>query len=173
MKRRELFSSLASPFKKQEDKLETIIRPPYFKDEADFIKICITCEGKSCTTVCEENIIIIGDDGTPRLNFAESGCTYCDECAIACEDNVLKVEDKKHINLKFSIDPLKCMSWNQTMCFSCKDPCLSDAIKFLGMFRPEIVSDLCTSCGFCVKVCPTDAISMEMVDNINNDEEIV
>ncbi len=167
MKRRELFSSLASPFKKKDEKLE-IIRPPYFKEESDFSKICVTCEDKSCTTVCEENIIFINEDGTPSLNFANNGCTYCDECALACKDDVLQVEYKKNINLKFSIDVLKCMSWNQTMCFSCKDPCLDDAIKFLGMFRPEINSDLCTSCGFCVKVCPTDAISMEIV----NAEEI-
>ncbi|MEA3498642.1 MAG: ferredoxin-type protein NapF [Campylobacterota bacterium] len=169
MKRRELFSSLASPFKNNEDELEAIIRPPYFKNESDFIKSCVTCEEKSCTVVCEENIIVIGEDGTPSLNFANSGCTYCDECAIACKDDVLKVENKKNINVKFSIDLLKCMSWNQTMCFSCKDPCLDDAIKFLGMFRPEINNDLCTSCGFCVKVCPSDAISLEII----NKEEIV
>ena len=163
MKRRELFSSLASPFKKQEVR-EDIIRPPYFNDESDFIKSCVTCEDKSCITVCEENIIIVREDGTVELNFAENGCTYCDECAIACKEDVLNVEYKKNINLKFSIDLLKCMSWNQTMCFSCKDPCLDDAIKFLGMFRPEIDNNICTSCGFCVRVCPVDAISMELIE---------
>ena len=171
MKRRELFSSLASPFKKnKKDELETIIRPPYFKNENDFLKSCVTCEEKSCITVCEENIIFLLKDKTPSLNFANSGCTYCDECAIACNEDVLKVEYKKDINVKFSIDLLKCMSWNQTMCFSCKDPCLTDAIKFLGMFRPEIESNLCTSCGFCVKVCPTDAISMEIIKEENKEE---
>ena len=169
MKRRELFSSLFSPFKEEKETIEEIIRPPYFNNENDFIKICITCEDKSCTTVCEENIILIGEDGTPSLNFANSGCTYCDECAEACQLDVLKIENKKNINAKFSIDLLKCMSWNKTMCFSCKDPCLDDAIKFLGMFRPEIKTDLCTSCGFCIKVCPTDAISLEI---INENKEV-
>ena len=172
MKRRELFSSLASPFKKKEEELEIVIRPPYFKNEDDFIKSCITCEEKSCKTVCErenENIIVILEDGTPSLNFANSGCTYCDECAIACKQDVLKVEYRQNINLKFSIDLLKCFGWNQTMCFSCKDPCMTDAIKFLGMFRPEINSDLCTSCGFCVKVCPADAITMNIVENKNEE----
>ena len=50
------------------------------------------------------------------------------------------------------------------MCFSCKDPCLDDAIQFLGMFRPEIDENLCTSCGFCLKVCPTDAITLEVIN---------
>jgi len=172
MKRRELFSSLSSPFKNKEEKIESIIRPPYFKDESDFIKSCVTCEDKSCITVCEEDIIILLEDGTPSLNFANSGCTYCDECAIACKENILDIKYKKNINLKFSIDILKCMSWNQTMCFSCKDPCFDDAIKFLGMFRPEIDNNLCTACGFCVKVCPTDAISMQVIE-INNDKETI
>jgi len=166
MERRELFSSLASSFKgNKEEKPERYIRPPYFKEESDFTSICNSCIEKSCQTACEVEIIDIKEDGTPILNFSNSGCTYCDECAVACEPNVLTLENKKNINAKFSIGLLECMSWNQTMCFSCKDPCLDDAIKFLGMFRPEIDDNLCTSCGFCLKVCPTDAITLEVINN--------
>ena len=39
MKRRELFSSLVSSFKKDE-KQEKIIRPPYYKDEDIFFTNC-------------------------------------------------------------------------------------------------------------------------------------
>ena len=168
MKRRELFSSLASPFNNKE-KLEKIVRPPYFGDEADFTstvlpKSCISCNDKSCATVCEEQIIVIQEDGTPKLDFNINGCTYCDECAIACEADILKIENKKNINVTFSIDLIKCMSWNQTMCFSCKDPCMVDAIKFLGMFRPEIDTNICNGCGFCLKVCPTNAISFKLIE---------
>jgi ferredoxin-type protein NapF len=165
MERRELFSSLTSSFSnKREKKLEAYIRPPYFKEELDFTTVCNTCTTKSCVEACEVEIIQIKEDGTPILNFANSGCTYCDECALACEPNVLTIENKKNINAKFSIGLLECMSWNQTMCFSCKDPCLDDAIKFLGMFRPEIDENLCTSCGFCLRVCPTDAITLEIIN---------
>ena len=62
MQRRELFSSLASSFKKDE-KQEIILRPPYFNDESIFLTNCIECDG-ICSTVCEENIIIIQDDKT-------------------------------------------------------------------------------------------------------------
>ncbi len=165
MKKRELFSSLASPFSNKEVNQESILRPPYFKNENKFLKKCISCEDKKCTTACEEQIIIIQKDGTPILNFGKNGCTYCDECAIACDSNVLKVKHKKNINAIFSIDLIKCMSWHQTMCFSCKDPCMVDAIKFLGMFRPEIDMDICTSCGFCINVCPTNAISFKIKEN--------
>lgn len=157
MKRRELFSSLTSSFSKKE-KQEKIIRPPYFQSEAIFFTNCTDCEG-FCSTACEENIIFIQEDSTPKLDFSSSGCTYCDECAIACPNEVLKVDYKKNIDVKIEIDVLSCLSWNQTMCFSCKDPCLDDAIDFLGMFRPSI-NDNCTSCGFCIKVCPTGAIKI-------------
>lgn len=158
MKRRELFSSLASSFTKKE-KQEKIIRPPYFKNEEIFLTNCIECSDKKCSIVCEENIILILENGTPAISFENNGCSYCDECANACEHEVLNLEDKKNINTKIEIDPLSCLSWNQTMCFSCKDPCLDDAIDFLAMFRPEI-NENCTSCGYCIKYCPTSAIKI-------------
>ena len=157
MKRRELFSSLSSSFSKKE-KQEKILRPPYFQDESICFTNCIDCEG-FCSTACEENIIFIQEDFTPKLDFSSNGCTYCDLCAIACPNEVLKLEYKKNIDAKIEIDVLSCLSWNQTMCFSCKDPCLDDAIDFLAMFRPSI-NDKCTSCGFCIKVCPTNAIKI-------------
>ena len=158
MKRRELFSSLGFQKRKQ----ESLIRPPYFKDKSAFQRECIKCEGV-CATVCEEQIIFIREDKTPFLDFKESGCTYCDKCALACEFDVLNVEDKKEIEAKIKIDMLQCLSWQKTMCFSCKDACMDDAIEFLGLFRPEILYDKCTSCGLCVGVCPTNAIKVERV----------
>ena len=157
MKRRELFSSLVSSFKKEE-KQEKIIRPPYYIDENIFFKNCKNCEGL-CATVCEENIIFIQDDSTPKLDLKSGGCTYCNKCAIACPNDVLHIENKRVIDAKIEIDILSCLSWNKTMCFSCKDPCLDDAIDFLAMFRPNI-NDKCTSCGFCIKSCPTNAIKV-------------
>ena len=157
MQRRELFSSLASSFKKDE-KQEIILRPPYFDDESIFLTNCIECDG-ICSTVCEENIIIIQDDKTPKLDFSINGCTYCDECANACPNGVLTIENKKNINVRIQINTKECLAWNDTMCFSCKDPCFDDAIDFFGMFKPT-VNDNCTSCGFCIKVCPTQAIKV-------------
>ncbi len=158
MQRRELFKSLTKPFKQNNEFI--IIRPPYFENEEDFTTGCIKCETKDCATICEEQIIVIQDDGTPILDFSNSGCTYCDECAKACNNDVLKIENLKNINLIFSIDTAKCMSWNSTMCFSCKDPCLDNAIEFTAMFKPIIHENKCTSCGFCISVCPSDAIKI-------------
>jgi len=155
MQRRDLFTTLFSS--KSKEKKETIIRPPYFKDESSFLTECVECDG-ICSTLCEENIIVILDNKTPKLDFSSSGCTYCDACAEACPGDVLEVENKREISQKIEIDIMKCMSWHDTMCFSCKDPCLEDAIEFLGMFRPSINDEKCTSCGFCISRCPTQAI---------------
>ncbi len=158
MKRRELFSSLASSFNKKK-KQEKVIRPPYYENEEIFFSNCIDCINKECSTVCDENIIVIQDDGTPKLDLQISGCTYCDECANACPNEALDINFKKNIDAIIQIDVLSCLSWNQTMCFSCKDPCNDNAIEFLAMFRPSITNN-CTSCGFCISTCPTNAIKI-------------
>lgn len=155
MDRRELFSSL---FSSKKEKKEIKIRPPYFQEESSFSKECIECVDTPCVTFCQENIIIMDGDHTPILNFQNSGCTYCNECAVHCPTEVLSVENKRDIQVDVEIDMLQCMSWSNTMCFSCKDPCLEDAIEFLGIFKPSIDPSKCTSCGFCIGVCPTNAI---------------
>ena len=109
------------------------------------------------------DIIQFDDLGSPVLNFALQGCTYCDECALSCSSDVLDIKFKKNINVKFSIDTALCLSWKKTMCFSCKDPCIDNAIDFQGLFSPTIDLTKCTSCGFCVSVCPTDAIKLEII----------
>ncbi len=157
MERRELFSSL---FPSKKEGKETLIRPPYYKDETSFYKECVNCIDKQCITFCQENIIVLDENETPILDFSKGGCTYCDECAKACPSDVLNLEDKSLIEATFEIEMLQCLSWNNTMCFSCKDPCLDNAIEFLGMFRPSINMENCTNCGFCVSVCPTNAIKI-------------
>ena len=164
MERRELFSSLFSS-KKKETK-QTLIRPPYYEDESSFDKECINCIETPCITFCEENIIIKNEDNTPVIDFTLGGCTYCDECANACPNDVLDLEYKKNIDAIIEINMLECLAWNQTMCFSCKDPCLDDAIHFFGMFKPVIQDDTCTSCGFCISVCPTNAITIKKKEEV-------
>jgi len=161
MQRRELFSSLASSLKSAgKEKQEKLIRPPYNGDESLFHNECSKCDAK-CSTVCEEDIIKIAEDKTPYLDFSSSGCTFCDECAKVCEFGVLSLDNPPNIDIKIYIDKSSCVSWEGVMCFSCKEPCLDNAIDFKAMFMPEI-NDKCTSCGFCITRCPTQAIKIEV-----------
>ena len=137
---------------------EIKIRPPYAKESTLFGTECPQCTGV-CGTVCEEEIIKFGKDKIPYLDFSQNGCTYCEECLIACEPGVLSDPELK-IQASIRINPAKCMSWQDVMCFSCKEPCLDDAIIFSGLFRPEISSEQCTACGFCMARCPSSAIEI-------------
>lgn len=160
MQRRELFGAFASAFGDNGAKAEkeTIrVRPPYNADEALFHKACHNCDA-GCAAVCEEKIIKIAKDKTPYLSFENSGCTFCDACVSVCEFGVLTLENKKTIDLLVNISVSSCISWDGTMCFSCKDPCLENAIIFQGLFKPVIDASRCTACGFCIGRCPVSAI---------------
>ena len=139
---------------------KNLLFPPYFSSKDDFKK-CIECESKDCLSACNEKIIEI-NEFYPIIKFGINGCTYCDECAKACKLDVLKVENKKQINAMILINPKKCIAHNQTICFSCQDICEYDAIKYIGMFNPFIDFDKCTSCGFCISVCPADSIEIKV-----------
>ena len=154
---------------KKEEATASVVRPPYHRDASLFQTLCPQCDAKACATACEEEIIVIMDDGTPMLDFSKRGCTFCDRCSEVCDAGVLDDVTKTKIEAKFEIDMLKCIAWHQVMCSSCKDPCLEDAIVFLGLFRPEIDPDRCTACGWCVPVCPTNAIVFSPVETRQND----
>jgi len=168
--RREFLTIFKKPIENQ--KVETEIRPPYGLSESLFHSECIKCEDKACQTHCEEEIIIIKSDGTPTLNFKNSGCTFCEECAKHCKNGVLSLDHplyKEKLNASFYIKTDLCMAHNKTICFSCKEPCIDDAILFNGMFNPVIDMQRCTGCGFCVGRCPTNAI--EFIPTILKEQE--
>jgi ferredoxin-type protein NapF len=156
MDRRSFFGRVKnSPFK-------SFVHPPYYSKKEDFL-ICRECENKDCLLACKEKIIEI-KNGYPVLNFNSSGCTFCDECANVCKKGVLSLSYKKEkINAEMIINPKKCVAWNQTICFSCQDICEEYAIIYKGMFNPVIDLEKCTACGFCVSVCPADAIEIKTV----------
>jgi len=165
MQRRELFSFLSSSIKGEGEKAKQItLRPPYYNDEDAFGRECQNCDGL-CATSCQEQIIVICEDKTPKLDLSKSGCTYCDDCATACKSGVLTLEHKKLIKASININKSRCLSWQGVMCFSCKDPCLEDAIDFKAMFMPSIDQNKCTACGFCISRCPTNAINILKVKN--------
>jgi ferredoxin-type protein NapF len=160
--RRDFFRALAKPAEKvkAKEKAPIHVRPPYALNESLFQSKCPQCESKGCAASCDEEIIVIGVDGIPILSFAKSGCTFCEECAVECVAGVLDLEKgAERINARFIISVESCMAHHGTICFSCKEPCLEDAILFAGLFNPVIDDVKCTGCGLCLGRCPTGAIS--------------
>jgi ferredoxin-type protein NapF len=170
--------------RKQEEPV--IIRPPYYdlnQEESLFHQVCQYCTG-ICATVCEEDIIKISEDKTPYLDFSKSGCTFCDKCAVVCseqelfdeeniaiEKNVLNVVYISNVNVSIMIENESCLAWDKVMCFSCKEPCLENAITFEGLFKPVIDESKCTSCGFCISRCPTEAIKIGNTVSVEESEQ--
>jgi ferredoxin-type protein NapF len=164
--RRDFLRTFREPIDKTKEVSHLVVRPPYGLNESLFQSECITCESKTCVASCDEEIISILEDGTPSLSFTKSGCTFCKDCAFVCETNVLSLKNlhtSEKINATFHISTEVCVAHNGVICFSCKEPCIDDAILFNGMFNPVIDMDKCTACGFCVGRCPIQAISYDAI----------
>ena len=172
--RRDFLTAFKKPLESVKQKEDLIVRPPYGFSESLFQSECVACEDKACVASCEEEIIVIRAGGTPMLNFSKKGCTFCEACAEACAPNVLALENQhtsEQINARFIISTEACVAHNDVICFSCKEPCIDDAILFNGMWNPVIDMNLCTGCGFCQSRCPTNAISYTGIE-INQKEAI-
>jgi len=174
--RRDFLNVFRKPLDQNKEHLALVLRPPYGLNESLFQSECIVCESKACVASCDEKIIKIQDDGTPKLDFATSGCTFCEACAIACVPNVLSLANthtSEKLNATFRISIEGCVAHHGVICFSCKEPCIDDAILFNGLFKPVIDMDKCTSCGFCVGRCPTQAIEYTAISlpTHNNETE--
>ena len=159
--RRDFLDTFRKPLEQSKEVSPLVVRPPYGFSESLFQSKCVACESKACVASCDEQIIVIQEDGTTRLDFTKSGCTFCEDCASVCEPNVLSlgnVHTSEHINATFRISTEGCVAHHGVICFSCKEPCIDDAILFNGMFNPVIDMDSCTGCGFCLGRCPTQAI---------------
>jgi len=163
--RRDFFKSFAKPLSQTKEESLLFVRPPYGSLESLFQSECPACESKACVASCDEKIIFIADDGTPTLTFEKNGCTFCEDCAKACAPNVLSLENEEtseYLNAIFKISLDACVAHHGVICYSCKEPCIDNAILFNGMFNPVIDDDKCTACGFCISRCPTQAISFDV-----------
>ena len=171
--RRDFFRSFSKPLRQTKEESPLLVRPPYGSSESLFQSKCPGCESKACVASCDEKIIFIADDGTPTLSFKQNGCTFCDECANVCPEDVLSLENEgsaSWLNAVFKISLEACVAHHGVICYACKEPCIDDAILFNGMFNPVIDDEKCTACGFCMSRCPTQAISYHVYELKNKED---
>lgn len=160
MNRRDFFRSFRKGVIKEEKKSKTqYIRPPYCEDEKLFNMKCPDCVGH-CTFACKQDIIRLAEDETAFLDFSNNGCTFCGDCAKACDRGVLIKGNPNIINGMAQIDTKTCTAWQTTFCSECFRVCEAKAILTYGSVRPEIDMEACTGCGICLSVCPENSIKI-------------
>ncbi len=115
----------------------------------------------SCAWVCPVEAIKISDDGLALVD--EGLCIGCGKCVDICPKNVIKLapHNQAVTVLCNSVDKgalvrkqcqIGCIG-----CMKCKKVCPEDAVS-INSFLAHIDPDKCSSCGACVKNCPTKCI---------------
>ncbi|MGB5278421.1 MAG: 4Fe-4S dicluster domain-containing protein [Gammaproteobacteria bacterium] len=125
---------------------------------------CIDC-AQPCVSACEQAIILIHPpqhslSGTPYLNFASAGCTFCRACVETCPLDIA-IDDKPAPRIigKLVLNRDTCIAWDDIICMSCCNRCDYKAISLAHYRRPQIDAEICTGCGMCVSACPVQALS--------------
>lgn len=140
-----------------------VVRPPWLLDLDNFTDTCTRCS--NCISACPEHIIKAGDGGFPEIQFNHGECTFCERCADACPEHLFGEKRSEPPWDNKAVIGEKCLAMNQVSCQSCQDACEPRAIRFtptLGrVAQPQINNDDCNSCGACVSVCPTNAITIQ------------
>lgn len=121
----------------------------------------------SCMNVCEYDAIYM-NDGVAVID--EEMCVACKRCIEMCPKKVIKLTqaDKKVTVRCNSFDKGAVVGKNCKVgcigCQKCFKICRFGAIRMDGTLA-IIDGELCTSCGECIDVCPTNTITTGLVRN--------
>ena len=140
------------------------IRPPWAVSEDLFIELCTRCD--ECIRVCPENIISRGAGGFPEVDFIDSGCELCEDCVEVCQSKALLIGSDKDFAWSHKVKVTdKCLPHLGVICRSCYEACEQKAISFTlaagKTAEPELNLENCNGCGFCIAMCPVDAIVID------------
>lgn len=139
---------------------KVVVRPPWARDETAFLAACTRC--CDCVNVCPQHILVLDQKARPTVDFSRGECTFCGECAKACQPQALeKREGAPPWQFKAQIQN-NCLAKTNVVCRACGDACAVQAIRFspapMAAAQPAVDGGLCTGCGACYSPCPVQAI---------------
>ncbi|VAW17773.1 Ferredoxin-type protein NapG (periplasmic nitrate reductase) [hydrothermal vent metagenome] len=161
------------------------IRPPGARAEADFLGICARCG--LCVRDCPYNILELAElgenvaAGTPYFIARQGACEMCTDipCVPACPTGALDHEltdiTKARMGLAVLIDQEACIAFQGLRCEVCFNACplRGKAITIdyrpnirtgkHAIFPPVVVSEYCTGCGLCERVCILEEAAIKVL----------
>jgi ferredoxin-type protein NapG len=149
------------------------LRPPGNMHEYILRDACTRC-GK-CVEVCPADAIVQLDASwgesavnTPAIFARTSPCVLCDgyQCTKVCPSGALQPlygNDQVKMGTA-SVDPKRCVTYSGQSCSACVDVCpVKGAIAIGEDGHPRVDEFRCVGCGLCVRACPTEPTSIDVV----------
>ncbi len=150
------------------------LRPPGTVSEEHFLATCTRC--MRCIEVCPYKSIVLGSwrdgfsIGSPIVRPRTTPCYLCMKCPEVCPSGSLKPLAKTSVKMGLAkIDTAQCLAYNSVLCRTCYNSCpiFDEAIIMDAELHPKVIAEKCVGCGICEYVCPTDPVSIVVVEAEN------
>ena len=131
-----------------------------------------TCDhcGK-CVDACQTNALsLLGEEwgtlaGTPVIEPRRFPCWLSADmpCIPACPTGALVPIARTEVRLGLAVlDTGRCLPYHGVACDRCGSLCPVKGAILVVDGKPSVVDDVCTGCGVCEHVCPTDPASIRV-----------